>query len=254
MTDNTYKILHFKKARVIYPENENILAKQTYENFAQGINKTLEFFDLDINLPLFNIFIIPSRKEYDSFVSHLTATPTDKSRVGQPQLEDLYLLSPNAYPTDADKFYLNKNGSYDKDIYNRIVVHEAVHMIEEFISPKDSMEVRPSWWSEGLAVLVSEQYKLDSDIVKRLEKDLISGQIPKIKDLDGANAYIWGWSVIRFIIENLGTDKITYIMKETCDADIFKYLQTTEIEFEKKWRKFALNTTRKIIESSGSSN
>ena len=112
------------------------------------------------------------------------------------------------------------------------------------------MEVRTLWWSEGLAVLISEQYKFDTDIIEYLKKDITKGELSKIKDLDGANAYTWGWSVINYIIDNFGINKINYIMQKTCDSDIFKYLKISESEFEKKWHEFALINTKQLIDGS----
>ncbi|MCK5071810.1 MAG: hypothetical protein KAQ98_00175 [Bacteriovoracaceae bacterium] len=243
---NLYKTSHYKESRVIYPKDEDNIAEQTYQSFKLGINKTLQYFNLNIKLPLFNIFIVPNRKEYDSFVAHLTSIPTSKGRVGQPQLVDLYLLSPLAYKTDADEFYINKDGSYNEQIYKRLVIHESVHMIEELISPKDSMEVRPLWWSEGLAVLISEQYRLDSDIIEYMRKDLFNKQLPRIQMLEGVSSYTWGWSLVKFCIDNFGIDKIIKIMKETCDKDIIQYLNITESELEKKWHESILKTSKEI--------
>lgn len=230
-----YEISHFEHARVLTtPQDENIVG-MTYESFVHGLSMVTEYFDLKIDLPFFNIFVAPDRRNYDHFVSHLTPTPTNKGRVGQPQLVDLYLLSPNSYRKDADEFYWKGTDDFDKDVYRRLLFHETVHMIEEFISPKGVMAIRPQWWSEGLAVYLSQQYLLDSDIKSYIKLHITERRVPHLNDLHGANAYTWGWSVVKYIEEKTSRTAIRDFMMNSKTNNVLHHFDLEEND----WHKFA---------------
>ena len=245
MVEAKYGIAHFKRARIIISKNDEDVLRETYRNFVYGCKTVLKYLGLRVELPLFNIFIAPSRKEYDRFVAHLTKIPTSKGRVAQPQMADLYLLSPNAYPKDAESVYLGPNGVYDKGLYRRTVVHEAVHMAEEYLSPKGAMETRPQWWKEGLAVYVSGQYKKDRDIKELIKSSL--DKIPDIRGVKGANSYVWGWSIIRYIETRFGKNKILNILEKQVDLDLHKTFKIQQQVFEKEWQKTARVNAREIL-------
>jgi len=232
-----YQIAHFAELRIIHVKRDDNVVAETHNSFIQGVESVKKYFNLKIESPFFNIFIAPDRKEYDRFVAHLTKTPTSKGRVGQPQVLDLYLLSPNAYKEDASPFFAGTNGNYDNDIYKRVIVHETVHMMEEFLAPKGHMEHQAlAWSSEGLAVYVSEQYLKEQDIRKCMQTDLDENNIPALKELKGAVAYIWGWTVPRFIEKKYGRNKILSYIKAPCRTDLLKLLDAETSEFEKEWK------------------
>lgn len=237
-SDNVrYSIAHSKRARVVFSEKDRNIVSETRKNAVAGIDAVLKYFSLRFKFPLINIFIAPGRKEYDFFVAHLTPVPTSKGRIGQPQAVDLYLLSPNAYKRDADHVYLKPGGIYNKAMYGRFIVHEMVHMAEEYISPRGAMDARPRWWSEGLAVYLSGQYR-ESGIQDLMKKALAGNHIPSIDELSGPNAYIWGWTVIKYIETRFGKSKIRHVLERTNNFNLSKILGVNSKNFEQKWRKF----------------
>ena len=140
-------------------------------------------------------------------------------------MADLYLLSPNAYHYDAASSYTSSvDGKYNKEIYQRMIAHEVVHMLEEHLSPKGAMEIRPVWWGEGLAVYISEQYKFDSDFISLSEKIIKDGLInpPKFEffnNISGSDAYIWGWILIDIIIKKCGKKDVFDFIKNNSYTD-----------------------------------
>jgi hypothetical protein len=249
LSTHVYQISHFSDSRILYSKNDSNIVAETHTDFIQGIKTFQKFFSIKLALPFFNIFITPDRKEYDRFVSHLTKTPTHKGRVAQPQVLDLYLLSPNAYQKDASAFFAGKNGKYDKDIYRRVVIHETVHMLEEFLAPKGHMEYPALGWStEGLAVYISQQHLREDDIWELLKKDLHTNSVPSLKNCNGTNSYTWGWTIISFIEKKYGRDSILSYIQSPCHTDLVSLLGTNTSAFEAEWQEFAKLEAKKLLD------
>ena len=230
-----YNIGYFTGARVIYRDQDADAVAPAYKYAMAGLRKGLRFFGLPREFPLINLFIAPDRKEYDRLVAHLAKTPTNKGRLGQPQGHDLYLISPNAWPADVHPDYLTADGVCDKKVYRQFIEHELIHMIEEYSSPKGAMEIRPRWWSEGLAVYATGQYK-DRLTRKCLKEDLAAGRFPAITELKGRDAYVWGWSLVRCIEKLLGRQALKKVMVSSCTQDILGVLNLPKKKFEREWR------------------
>lgn len=228
---NNYNIFFENKIRVFFNELDKNLVKETIDNFLFSQNKLLEYFKVDIDFPVFNIFLIPSRDEYDLFVKNFTQTPTSKERIAQTQGNELYLLSPNVYHLYADCY------SFNKEEYTRLITHEFTHIFEELISPKSAMECKPTWWHEGLAVYLSEQYNKETEFTEGL-KDELKIDIPKLKDLSGFRAYIWGWTVINFIESRYGANKILELIKDYTYLDFINTFGLSEDNFENEWQNY----------------
>ncbi|MFC1706492.1 hypothetical protein ACFL59_06665 [Planctomycetota bacterium] len=132
----------------------------------------------------------------------------------------MYLLSPAAWPSEAVPELLGEDGRYDPAIYLRLLVHETVHMVEEDISPRDAMDARPEWFSEGLAVYLSEQFCTERDMIGGMLADLEKGSLPALSGMCGPAAYLWGWTVIRFLERRFGWKRIVTVLRGGNTADI----------------------------------
>jgi hypothetical protein len=243
-----YNIKHYKGARIIHLDRDADAVETTYKHAMAGIRKGLCFFGLPPEFPLINIFIAPRRTEYDKLVSHLTKVPTSKGRLGQPQGHDLYIISPKAWATDVHPDYLASDGGYDKKIYRQFIEHETVHMLEEYSSPKDAMELRPQWWCEGLAVYATGQWK---DRLTRcaLKEALAARKFPDIAGMKGSDAYTWGWSLVRFIEKRFGNDALKKIILGSCEEDILGFLKLNKTKFEAEWRRAMPALAREAIKN-----
>jgi hypothetical protein len=170
-----FRVAFFERARVLFVAGQAHLAEPTYEAFLEGLRGAIAYLPLPERVPFANLFLLPSRDEFDRFVGHITSTPTHASRVGQSRGQDIYLLSPAAYTTDAAPNWRGPDGQADLGMFRRLVAHETVHLVEEALSPREAMEVRPGWWSEGLAVRISNQHRLDADVRDHMRADLEAG-------------------------------------------------------------------------------
>ncbi len=215
-----YRIVHDGRLRVMYVEHDRGAVESTVAGMETAIRSVENRFGLMLDWPLVNVFLAPSRVEYDELVAHLTPTPTQPGRVGQPQGHDLYLLSPEVWPSHAVPELLGRDGSYDPEVYRRLLLHETVHMVEERISPSGAMEARPAWFSEGLAVYVSRQYCTELDLIDGMLAKLEQDHLPPLSDMRGQAAYLWGWTVIRFLERRFGWERIVVVLRETNTANV----------------------------------
>ncbi len=227
-----YRIFHTAAHRILHVHGEEKIAEMTAAGMVAAVEILKETTGISIRLPLINVFLAPNRMEFDKLVAHLTSIPTHPSRIGQPQGNDLYLISPSAWSRDAVPSLLTPDGGFDHGMYRRLLIHETVHIWEEFISPHGSMEVRPSWFSEGLAVYVSGQYNRDRDMVDAVNEKRKSGLIPELNRFKGPDAYLWGWMVIRFLIRRFSWERIVTVLKENCSEDV---LSDFGPGLEKEW-------------------
>ncbi len=182
-------------------------------------------FNIQSNFSFFNLFCCSSRKEFDKFVQLFTRIPTGESRVAQPQGHDLYISSPKCYKNDAKCYALEQSPFYDVEDFKRTIIHETVHIWEELNSPNGAMEIRPLWWSEGLAVCLSEQYE-EKEFKKRLKADCAQGFIPKLAEMTGWRAYVWGCVLIQFLLENYDKNVFLNVLLKTVDEDIISFFET----------------------------
>jgi hypothetical protein len=246
-SDTAYRIARFDRARVMFVDGQADLAAAAYEAFVDGVDRTLAALALPADFPHANLFLAPSRTEFDRLVAHITSTPTAAWRVGQPLGHDLVLLSPAAYPADASPGWLGPDGLHDPAMVARLVVHEAVHMVEERFSPRPAMENRPLWWSEGLAVLISQQHRHDRDLRERLEADLGADAIPSLEDLRGGPVYTWAWAAVDRLIRSVGVSAVRDLITDTDGADILVILGLERERFDREWRAHAVTEARRIL-------
>jgi hypothetical protein len=238
---------HRTRGRILHVARDHGLAETTYAAWCRGVALTCEFLGVADVIPFANLFLLPDREAFDRFVGHLTPTPTAKGRVGQAQGHDLYLLSPSAYPSDASGALLGPDGRFDPAMYDRLVVHEAVHMVEEHLSPPGAMEVRPAWWSEGLAVLISEQYRLDHDVLEHLRADLAGGTLPTLESMTGAHAYTWAWTIIDFLRRERGMAWIADRIVNGCSEDVLDLPARESAPFARAWREYAPEAAQAVL-------
>ena len=252
-SDTDYRVAHLDRARVFHAPHDADLVGVTHTAFSTGLSRVLDYLGVTDEFPLANLFLLPDRAEFDRFVAHLTPTPTTPGRVGQPQGHDLYLLSPTAYPTDASPAWLGPDGRCDMAMYARLIAHEAVHMAEEHLSPREAMENRPAWWSEGLAVLLSEQHRYDHDVLEHMRTDLEASVLPTLDEMVGGPAYTWAWAPVDCTLRNLDREKVVAMITGTSGADILELLGLERERFGRDWRSHATAEARAILEAADGS-
>ena len=168
--------------------------------------------------------------------------PSNPARVAQVQKTDLVFLSPSAYK-DHSTYRFNS------DEYRRLVSHELTHVFEEYLSP--DIETTPRWWSEGLAVYLSGQWKYEGQF--RFRQPVLKGikekLIPDIEEIQ-VNielSYDWGWTMVVFIENTYGKEMIIKIVRECDNGDVFKILSEDVKNFKKRWKKWLLENGKSSI-------
>lgn len=113
---------------------------------------------------------------------------------------------------------IQSEDSYSRKEYNRVVFHELIHYITDFLYGK-----LPEWLTEGIAVYLDGSYKQD---ITNLIKLINTYQIPDISNMKDDtfvvqdeqgntiyNGYDLSYIMIRYILEILGKDYLFNLLK-----------------------------------------
>lgn len=139
------------------------------------------------------------------------------------------------------------NGSYKQ--FRHLIHHELVHAvmndmyyggsIQNIISNNITLAF-PMWFTEGLAEFESLGWDVDTDMFIR--DAIISETLPDLMNLDGYLAYRGGQSVLYYIANKYGKEKIAELMNKIKGTGNFveAFKQTMGIElrdFGERWKK-----------------
>lgn len=218
--------------KIGFTEKDRKYVRKTSAALKKPLKSLSKYFRVEKNFGPIRAILVPNRKEYDRLVNTVLRVDIEKpsrpSRIAQTQRTDLVLLAPSAYAIDSIYEYSAKE-------YQRLVFHEMVHIFEEYLSP--NIEALPRWWSEGLAVYLSEQWKYEDEFGKPVLKGL-GKKIPGFKKIqkDVKLAYQWGWTIVKYIEYCYGQKMILTIVRNCTDGDVFKIMGETMRNFERKWK------------------
>lgn len=138
-------------------------------------------------------------------------------------------------------FYLSyedpyfKNNDYTQEDYDKVIVHEFIHLVEDKIFPR-----HPEWLSEGIACYLSGQYKNGPEYV--MDNYVKNYKMPDIKDLKGEtfktdnyDGYDLSYLMVCYLIEILGKKEFVEMLKDRSQIEYIetKVLQET-LEFYKE--------------------
>jgi len=216
-----------------YVEGERGFADVALRALEGALPSLEQYFQISSVFPPVTAVLVPSRDEFDRLVRDLLRVeieiPSHPARIAQPQRADMVVLSPSAY--DAHAMF-----DYIPDDFRRLLVHEMVHMVEEFLSP--DIEASPRWWGEGLAVFLSEQYRFEGAFRQAALSGIAKDAIPSLSqiDVDAALAYDWGWTIVSFIETEFGREMIARIVRECADGNVLAFLKDGLPNIEKRWR------------------
>ena len=215
-------------------------AGATLAHLAEAASLLSAYFGLPEPFAPIRAILTPSRLEFERCVLQVLGVaieiPSHPRRVAQPQGRNLAILSPRAWESV---------NTYTPGCYWRLLLHEVVHMVEEHLSP--DMEAVPRWWSEGLAMYLSEQWKYEDEERLDVLKGLAGGNVPPLSRLHGRGnlprevvelCYIWGWTVVMFVDQHYGRAGIRRVVQGCGDGDVFALLGTSVEETERAWREW----------------
>jgi hypothetical protein len=224
----------------IYHSNEGDIAR----NALLALNRAFEFckqyFSLE-SFPKIRVVFVCNRNEFDRLVRDLLnveiEVPSNPARIAQTQRLDMVLLSPTAYVQHS-------TFTFESPSFDRLLFHELIHIVEEYLSP--NIEEIPNWWSEGLAIYLSEQWRFDDLFRKPAIDGIRQNKIPYLSEIlsDRRLAYDWGWTIVSYIELLFGQSMIKEIITHCADGNVIDMVDIDINEFENGWKNYlkTLNT------------
>ncbi len=231
---------HFE---VFYTSTEECFVKETLEGLLAAESNIRDFFGASC-LEVANAVIVPSRTEFDRLVKDYLGVeiehPSNPARIAQAQRNCMVFLSPKAYEKESIFTFIPEE-------FERLLAHEYVHIIEEPLSP--DIESSQRWWSEGLAVYCSGQWRNEEDFYGNAVAGVRNGSIPSLSSLvsDSGLAYDWGWTVVWYVDREYGRAMIGKIVRECSDGNVFAFLGSSVDSIEKHWSKWLATEIEEIF-------
>jgi len=236
---DNYLMLSKDNIEVRYIEGDKPFAKETFITLKEALVSLSKYFCLKEAFPPIRAILVPNRSEYERLVINLLGVnieiPSNPDRIAQPQKTDIVFLSPSAYKDHS--IY-----EYNPDEYRRLVSHELTHVFEEYLTP--DIESTPRWWSEGLAVYLSGQWRYEDEFRQPVLKAIKEKRIPGIETIRASTklCYEWGWTIVMFIENTYGKEMILKIVREYYNGNVLGIISAGLKDFEKRWKKWLLET------------
>lgn len=229
---------------VYYIPSEGNIANLTLEGLSAALPVVCDFFGLNEFQKVTTAVIAPNRDEFDRLVKDYLEVeieqPSNPARIAQAQRSSMVLLSPNAYETESVFRYIPQE-------YERLLAHEFVHIIEEFLSP--DIESSQRWWGEGLAVYCSGQWNHEEDFFGNAVAGVRNRSIPNLSMLvsNPGLAYDWGWTVVWYIDHAYGRAMPGKIVRECKDGNVFDFLGNSMDAIGKRWSTWLISKIDEVF-------
>lgn len=233
-----YSAVGNAQVEILYTATDSEYADVASAALGKRLSDLLAVFGIHEGFPSVRVVLVPDRDEFDRLVRDLLRVeievPSHPARIAQPQRTDMVVLSPSAYEEHSPF-------TYRQEEFERLLVHEAVHMIEEFLSP--NIEASPRWWGEGLAVYFSDQWRYEDDFRKPALDGVAKGEVPSLEQIEteAKHAYDWGWTIVAFIESQYGRETVVRIVRECADGDVCGALDMPRETVQDRWRAWICN-------------
>jgi hypothetical protein len=200
---------------------------------AETSRKVIEQFFRRPYVDPVRVTIVSNRKDFDAAMPAAWGiTPSQCWMVGVGVYDRLIMLSPSAWGRDACDHRPD-----DVNEAKTVLRHELTHVIHGQYNPtRDFTGMdEAGWFVEGLATYVSGQ--LDDKRLARARETLNAGHGPdKLADAwSGKEKYGVAGSMVAYLDQTYGREKLVVLLDETSTAGILKELGTTEPEFLEGW-------------------
>lgn len=218
-----------------YVEGELRFAEEARVSLTLVLPAITGYFQCAGVFPKIRVVLVPNRDEFDRLVRDFLRVdieiPSHPARIAQAQRTDMVVLSPSAYKSHSMYPFIPED-------FKRLLAHELVHMVEEHLSP--DIEVIPRWWSEGLAVYLSGQWRHEEDFRKPVREGIAQGTIPRFAEIqaDRKLAYDWGWTIVQCVERAYGKEMVLKVVQECGDGDVFSVMGERADGFEKLWKEW----------------
>ena len=234
---DSYLTLGNTQFEIRFAEGDQRFTQEAFDTLSEALPSITGYFLVSRPFPKTRVVLVTNRSEFDRLVRDFLhveiEVPSNPARIAQPQKTDLVVLSPSAY--EAHSIF-----KYVPDEFRRLLIHELIHMVEEFLSP--DIETTPRWWSEGLAVYLSEQWRYEDGFRKAAMDGIAKKEIPGFSQIETGRklAYDWGWTIVRFIESAYGRDMILRMVKKCVDGKVFSVIGEEVGSLEHRWRDWLL--------------
>ena len=229
---------------LFYRDTDREYVETIQDTLKVSIDALRDYFQLKQDLAL-EVYLAKNRKEYDVLTAeklglNVTA-PSDSARIAQTQKNMLLFLSPSVYSTDS-------SFQYEKTEFERLIFHEMVHVAEELLSP--NIEKVSRWFSEGLAIYLSGQWKHEKDYMTTLGRILSGNRRIELYQLseDVKNAYYLEWTIVAYIEQVWGREKVAGIVRNCTNTEqMLEFIETSRSRFEKDWNLYIVKLRNKWL-------
>lgn len=198
------------------------------------------FFGQPFRQPV-SILIAPSRAAFDAALPAAWGiAPSQCWMVGVGVADNLYLISPTAWTTDACE-----HNAADAQHVQDIVTHELVHAFHGQSNPSRdfSNAEEVGWFVEGLAVYVAGQ--LDRGRNSNPADAIAAGAAPTSLGDAWSGRYRYGvcGSMVQYIDQTYGRATLLAMLSMTTQQQVLQRLGTTEPEFLAAWQAWVAQRT-----------
>ena len=205
------------------------------ENYiVQGQTTIRSFFRKDYSKP-YHVYIFPNRAGLDLQWARDWKQPGFKSEcwmIASGVADRVDLLSPRTW----DKEACDHNGNDSLEV-QQVITHELVHVFhaQQNTSPGFDGIDELSWLIEGLATYASGQ--LTEEKITAVRNQLVAGTPPSVlADFwKGKLRYQQAGSLIKFIDERFGRDKLISLLELATLPSILNVLAITETDLIRSW-------------------
>ncbi|MBP1927191.1 hypothetical protein J2Z76_003064 [Sedimentibacter acidaminivorans] len=129
---------------------------------------------------------------------------------------------------DTIYFTLKDKSGYTVDL-KRLLVHEFTHIVTMALTEG---KTQIDWLWEGTAKYLAQ----DRDFSESDYKEMIEKGLPEFYMLNNESRYIYGYSMVEYIIETYGREKLIELLVKQGDID--DVLNITVDEFKDGWKGF----------------
>ena len=228
--------LRVNNDKIIFSQNDSVNAFLSASFLLYGKEKIEIFFEHPYKNNI-TVYLFDSRNSLDEAFQNEWNMPNFKTQcwmVASGISDKLYILSPLIWQKEACEHNPN-----DLNKTRKLFIHELVHSYHAQYNSNKNMEgfSEMSWFVEGLAVFVSGQLtKEKEERLKLLKSDnALPDQLSKF--WKGQNRYVVSGSIVKFITEKYGNEKIFECLKFQNTQEILSYLGITESELIFEWKK-----------------
>lgn len=215
--------------------------KKAYKKFIENGKKSVKEFFHSSYKKDFSVFIHPDRQSLDSTWQKDWNMPAFKSEcwmVASGVATKLDMISPKQWDKQSCEHIYSETAKTQL-----LITHELVHIYHGQLNISSDFSVAEDidWFIEGLATFASGQ--CDSSRIAEVKNAISENKIPSNLDKfwTGKIKYGLSGSVVKYIDQKYGREKLKQLLPLNKNADILSNLKITESELLNQWKKYMQN-------------